>query len=91
MSEPLWPCESCGEPSLLAECDACHGKRTAPPPLVVRIGASTWAWIERGVLWLTSGGPWALVADYQPAPGIGGRVLTESEVAALVQRVGRPV
>lgn len=44
---------------------------------------------EKGVLWVTSGGPWAVVADVDPSQ-LRGRVCTESEVRALVQRVGRP-
>lgn len=60
------------------------------PPLVVEIGTRTTAWIERGWLFITSGGPWAVVPDWQPAEGLGGRVLTPSEVRDLVQRVGRP-
>ena len=37
------------------------------PPLVVELGTRAYGWIERGVLWITSGGPWALVADFDPA------------------------
>lgn len=59
-------------------------------PLVFAIGAATWAWVERGVLYLTSGGPWACIQDWEPVDGIGGRVLRPDEVTALVARVGRP-
>ena len=59
------------------------------PPLVVRIGSSTWAWVDRGVLWVTSGGPWAVVTDFD-ADGFGGTVLKASEVMELINRVGRP-
>ena len=60
------------------------------PPLVVELGTRTFGWIERGVLWVTSGGPWAVVADYETVQGIGGRVLTAREVLELVSKVGRP-
>ena len=60
------------------------------PPLVVELGTRTYGWVDRGVLWITSGGPWALVTDFDPAPGWGGRVLSAREVLDLVAKVGRP-
>ena len=57
------------------------------PPLVARIGASTWLWVEDGVGWVTSGAGWVPVTDWAP---VGGHVLRASEVLELVGRVGRP-
>jgi hypothetical protein len=59
-------------------------------PLVVEIGTRTVAWVERGWLFITSGGPWSVVSDWEPVDGLGGRVLRPDEVSALVAKVGRP-
>lgn len=59
-------------------------------PLVVEIGAKTWAWVESGRLWISSGAAWAEASSDAPIYGFGGRVLTRREVEALEVKLGRP-
>jgi len=66
------------------------------PPLVVEVllGAAL-LWVQGGRLWCAKRidgdafGPWCEVTDV--APGVGGRVLTQDEVARLVAPYGHEV
>lgn len=60
------------------------------PPLVVDLGRGYYAWVERGhgFTLSTASGQWQLMVD---AEGLGGTVLTASQVLALVTAYGRPV
>jgi len=60
-------------------------------PLVVDVGHGCYAWVERALgftLDTRTGGTWQPMVD---CVGIGGRVLTASQVDALVKAYGRPV
>ena len=63
--------------------------QTIAPPLVVEIAAGTYAYIHRGIghVLHVETGQWVPIVD---AVGIGGRVLTRSQVVALVAAYGRP-
>jgi hypothetical protein len=62
---------------------------TIAPPLVVELNRGWYAWIHRGIghTLCAATGQWAPLVD---AVGIGGRVLTTSQVVALVAAYGRP-
>ena len=59
------------------------------PPLVVEIGRGTYAYIHHGTghLLCVATGQWTPMVD---VVGIGGSVLTSSQVLALVETYGRP-
>lgn len=63
---------------------------TVRPPLVVDLGRGYFAWIEKGHGFTLSAasGQWQPMVD---AEGLGGHVLTASQVVALVAAYGRPV
>jgi hypothetical protein len=63
---------------------------SAHTPLVVELGARTWAWVQDGRLWVTSGAGWQLIVDSDVVPGLGGRVLTAREREELVKQLGNP-
>lgn len=59
------------------------------PPLVVEVmGGAALLWVQHGRLWradrLCREGGFTAWVEVTEAPGIGGRVLTQSEVARLV-------
>lgn len=60
------------------------------PPLVVDLGNGRFAWIERGSGFVLS----AAIGEWHPittAEGLGGHVLNEQQVEALVKAFGRPL
>ena len=62
----------------------------AVSPLVVDIGRGVYAWIQGGIgfsLDTRATATWHPLVD---AVGLGGHVLTSSQVVALVARYGRP-
>ena len=63
---------------------------SAREPLVVNVGNGVVVWIQNGRGWqLRPDGAW-LPVESDVVPGLGGDVLTQSEVNRLVQQKGRP-
>lgn len=62
----------------------------AHPPLVADMGQGYFLWVEKGLGFTlcTAVGQWHPLADGE---GIGGKVLTDSQVVALVAAYGRPL
>lgn len=59
-------------------------------PLVVDVGGNVVIWVQGGRGWvLRPDGAW-LPLETDAAPGLGGSVLSKSEVSRLVQQRGRP-
>jgi len=61
----------------------------AVSPLVVLLKGGSYAWIEKGIghILHPASGRWSPLVD---AEGLGGHVLTASQVVALVAAYGRP-
>lgn len=61
---------------------------TSPlPPLVVHVGNGVFVWVQNGRGWLLRDGKWVRLSD---APGLGGWVLSASQIDELVAATGRP-
>ena len=59
-------------------------------PLVVDVGGGCVVWVQNARGWLLRpDGAWVVV-ESDVVPGLGGSVLTQSEVNQLVQQKGRP-